>query len=181
MSATRSGPGEHAKAISPDTRGVLGKVRRFALGTTRTLWQVLGHLLLDGRRESRDAEVFSGIGFYARPRATDRAEAIVVFTGENAASPVVVATRNEDTRSAVAGGLAEDESAMFNSAAIVVVKANGTVEVRLAGGVAVALATLADVQAIRSALDGHSHTYVPGSGTATTTMWRGGMRAITSR
>lgn len=37
------------------------------------------------------------------------------------------------------------------------------VEIRSANGTAVKLATLADAQAIRGALDGHAHTYIPGS------------------
>lgn len=46
----------------------------------------------------------------------------------------------------------------------------GTIEARTQSGTAVALATLADVEAVQGAVDGHEHLYVPsGGGTALTT------------
>jgi hypothetical protein len=135
-SATRNGPGEWADTNAPDRRDLVGRIRRMAITlTSKALWQLVGHALPDGRKEPRTADVFSGIGFYARPRSSDRAEAMVLFPG-GAGHPVVVGTRNEDVRKAIAGGLAENESAMFNSLAIAVVKAIGTIELRSAAGVA---------------------------------------------
>lgn len=147
---TRSGPGEHNNAIGPTMRNALGALRRMAVKlTTKPSWQLLGHLL-DGVRETPLAEVFSGIGFYARPRASDRAEAAVIHVG-GASQPIIVATRNEDVRRQIAN-ISEDETAVFNSQAILVIKANGTVEIRAANGVAVPLVTRAEFL-------GHGHLF----------------------
>lgn len=140
------------KAFSRDTdptlRSLRGMVRRLAItATARVLWQLSGVRNLDGSTEAMSVEVFPGIGFYARPPAQARAEAIVVNAG-GANAPAVVATRDEDTRKAVAD-LAEDEAAMFNSQAVVHVT-GAHVDVRTPGGTAVALATLADVEALRT-------------------------------
>jgi len=58
---------------------------------------------------------------------------------------------------------------VYTDKALVHLKDDGTIEARSASGTAVPLATLADVQAIRDALNGHTHTYVPGGGAPTTT------------
>lgn len=115
-------------------REIKGAIRRMAVTlTSGTFWQVAGHLLLDPtKRETREAEVFSGIGFYARPKAGHNTDALVVYPG-GAANPVIVATRDEAARKTMAT-LAEDETAMFNSRAGAVVRANGTVEIRAVGG-----------------------------------------------
>jgi hypothetical protein len=83
---------------------------------------------------------------------------------------VAIATRDEKTRQALfaeAGELADDETAVYNSQCLVVLKADGSVEVRLAGGAAVSLATKADVDAIKDYLraqfdpaTGHTHKAV---------------------
>ena len=85
----------------------------------------------------------------ARPPAGVKPEAIAVSIAGNKAT-AIVATRDEATRQAVAGDLAEDETAIFNTQALVVVKADGTVEIRLAGGVASPLATKADLDKLRA-------------------------------
>jgi phage gp45-like len=146
-----------------------GQIRRGAVTlTSSTLWQVLGQRGGAGGDETWNIEPFTGIGIYARPPSSGNPEAIVVAIG-GAKTTAIVATRDEATRKLGAGDLAEGETCVFNDKARIIVKADGTVEIRLHGGVAIPLATLADVQAIRAALDGHSHTYVPGSGTPTTT------------
>lgn len=159
--STRSGPEEHAQAVSAGVRDVLGRVRRFAITlTTRALWQVAGHLLPDNETiETHNAPPFTGVGLYARPAADGNPEAIVVFVG-GPSNPVIVATRDEKTRAAVfaaAGELAPGEAAIYSPAAIIVAKADGTVEIRTPGGVAVSLATKADVQTIRDQLTAHTH------------------------
>lgn len=142
MSTTDATSREARAELSTDRRNTLGLVRRMAVKlTSGAFWQTLGHLLLDNTQEVRGAEVFSGIGFYARPKADHRAEAIVVFPG-GAANPIIVATRDEDARKAVAQ-LGADETAMFNSQTIIVVKGS-TVEIRTAGGTAHSLVTLAE-------------------------------------
>jgi phage gp45-like len=163
-SATRNGPAEHGDSVSSIVRELYGKVRRMAIGVTADLWQVIGHLLLDGKTEARDAEHFSGLGFYARPKAGSNPEAVVIFLGEGASSPTVVACRDEDVRRAVVGDLSEDETAMFNSSTVIICRSSGIVEIKAPGGVAEALATKADVQAVRDALHSHSHLYLAGPG-----------------
>lgn len=131
------------------------------------LWQLSGH---EGEVED-EVPVFSGIGFASRPpTGSDSAEAIVVYVEGAGSHPIVIATRDEDLRRALDAikDMAADEAAIFNSQARVHVKANGTVEVDDGSG-AVALATLADVQALRTSFNGHTHLYNPGPGGAIAT------------
>jgi phage gp45-like len=158
---------ELQRITDPVIRALIGAIRRMVVTvTSRALWQVTGYEI-DGTTETQQAEPFSGIGFYARPAASGKPEAIVV-SAAGAKSPAIVATRDEKTRAAVAGGLAADEAIVFSSAAVVHVRANGTVEIRTPGGSAVPLATLADVQALREAFNSHVHVLTiaaaPGSG-----------------
>lgn len=134
--------------------------------TEGVLWRVLGFLLEGGRREQARVEVFPGIGFYARPPASGKPEAIVLNVG-GAEHPVVVATRDEKTRAAAVADVAADESAQFNTAARVHVKADGTIEARTHGGVAIALPTMADIAALKAWADLHRHGD-PVSGLTTT-------------
>jgi phage gp45-like len=121
------------REVDPFYARVAGMIRRVAIGvTTRALWQLVGHRMPDGI-ETIPAEVFSGIGFYSRPPSTGSPEAVVVNVGD-AKTPVVVATRDEKTRAAVAA-LSADEAAVFNTKAILVVKAGGTIELRSLVGV----------------------------------------------
>lgn len=146
-----------AERTDPLVNRVAGMVRRMAIQTTaRALWQLIGYRNPDGTNETMPVEQFSGIGFYARPSAAGKPEAIVVMVG-GPTSPAIVATRDEATRARMADGLAADETAVFNSQAIVVVKANGTVEIRSKDGVAVPLATKADVDALRAWALAHAH------------------------
>jgi hypothetical protein len=151
---TRSGPGEHAAAIGPAMRDALGRIRRMAISvTSKALWQVLGHLLLDGSTEARDAEVFTGIGFYSRPSSSGKPEAIVVFPG-GPGNPVVVATRDEQTRKSAAGSIAENETAVFNTLAMMLIKAAGIIELRSIGGVATPPALKSDLDTLKAAISG---------------------------
>ena len=118
--------------------------------TSKVFWQLTGHRLPDGTKETRNAEVFSGIGFYARPNANHRAEAVVIMPS-GASQPIVVASRDEDARKAIAN-IAADETAMFNSATIILIKADGTVEIRTAAGTALNLATKQDLDILRGAI-----------------------------
>lgn len=151
---TRSGPAEHVAAVSAEAFKLAGMIRRFAVTlTSGTFWQLLGHLLLDGKPETHESEVFGGVGFYARPPAGSRPEAIAVSLA-GGGEPVIIATRDEQTRQAVAGELAEGETATFSDQTISVHKANGTIEHRSAGGTAELLALKADLQALRAAIEG---------------------------
>lgn len=133
------GPGDFAEAVSSVARDAMGRVRRMAVTLTNSaIWQVAGHVLLDKTRETRKAEVFGGIGIYARPPATGGTpEAIVVFPG-GPEQAIIAATRDEATRRAVfklAGEIADGETAIYSvaTAAVIILKANGTVEIRAAG------------------------------------------------
>lgn len=125
-------------------------IRRFRVAASAGVqWLLEGHEDLDGNLERDEVEVFSGIGFYARPAAGHRSEAIVALVGGEPGHPVVVATRDQDGVKAI-GDLAEDETASFTSKAIVKILADGSVEIRSLGGVAVPLATKDDLDALRN-------------------------------
>lgn len=138
---------EHlAQANDPRWRGVAGMLRRMLVRfTTKGIWQLDGYSRL---REVTLAEVFQGVGFWARPPAGVQVEAVVLQIG-GSDHPVVVALRDEATRKAVADALLADEAVQYNSLARVHVQADGTIEARSHGGTALALATKADLQALR--------------------------------
>lgn len=157
MSRTDNETEDWRREVSSSVRTGAAMIRRMAVTlTSGAFWRVVGHKLIDGKPETRDAEVFSGIGFYSRPKAGHQVDALVVFPG-GAANPIIIATRDEDARKAVAAGIAQDETIAFNSSTIVLVKANGTVEIRTAGGTATKLPTLADHNNLRDAFNAHVH------------------------
>jgi phage gp45-like len=169
---TYKSPHELANQGWPLERFVRGMIRRMAVTlTTGVLWQVRGYkggANATGGDETPNYEPFTGIGFYSTPPSSGKPEAIVTHYGSTKTG-AIVALRDEATRKVGAGDLAQGETCVYNDQARVIVKANGAVEIRLHGGVAVALATYADVKAVRDALDGHAHTYLPGTGTAALT------------
>lgn len=138
-----------AQATDPLRIRLAGMVRRFvvSIAGASSRWQLAGVKMPSGQ-EARNAEVFAGIGFFARPPAGGSPEAVAVMVGD-ANTPIVVAVRDEKTRAAVAGALGLDESMMFNTKAVLLIKGDGTLEARSVGGTAHALATKADVQALR--------------------------------
>jgi len=137
---------------SSERRSIAGMIRRMAVTLTEgSFWRVVGHLLLDGKREALDAEVFGTLGFYSRPKPSANAEAIVVFPG-GAANPVIIATRDEDMRKAQAQ-LEQDSALMCNRATLVLIRPNGTVEIRAASGSSAALPTMADFNGIVSIMN----------------------------
>lgn len=130
-------------------RALIRRLRVAASAGVR--WVLEGHEDAAGNLETEEAEVAPGVGFYARPRAGDRAEAIVVKVGGESGHPMVVATRNHDGIKRL-GQIAADETAVFNSIAHVTVKASGEIHIAAIGGIAAPLATLADLQALRTAI-----------------------------
>lgn len=145
---------------SPEAKSNASRIRRLAVSvTSRVFWQLLGYKSHESKQKGIDAENFSGIGFYARPKTSDKAEAVLVSVGD-ARHSVIIATRNEDVRKQIAN-LAENETAIFTSLSTVVIKADGTIEIRSKDGTALPLPTLADLQAVVDALDSHSHLYIP--------------------
>jgi phage gp45-like len=114
-----------------------GLVRRFAITLTEgTLWRMLGQRGGQGGDETRDLETFPGIGIYARPPSSGNPEAIALAVG-GAKHQVVVATRDEATRQAALGGdVQPGETCLYNGQGRIILKADGTAEIRLHSGVA---------------------------------------------
>lgn len=161
--STDNTPAEWLAANSTRYRAELGRVRRMLIGvTSRVLWQLIGHRGLDNKLETREAEVFGGAGMIARPGGRN-AEAIVVFTGEGASSPMIVAIRDQQMAAALAtaltgGELGTGEVAIGAGvegevAGLTHWKADGTIEHRSQAGAAVSLATKADLQRVITAID----------------------------
>ncbi len=146
-----------AERVSPEARGARGAIRRMLIRfTDKVRWQLAGHKV-DGVVESPPAEPFTGIGFYARPVEGGNAEAILASIGD-AQHAVIIATRDEDLRKLWADVLDKpDLAAMFNRSTIILINADGTVEIRSRGGTAVELAKASEVQALASAFYAHIH------------------------
>lgn len=163
MSRTDDTTRDTRDATSPEARGARGQVRRMKISLTgTTFWQVLGHLLLDGTREIREAEPFTGVGFFSRPAAGANAECAMVFHG-GSPNPIIVATRDEDLRKAVAK-LDADQTAIFNRSTIVLCHSNGTVEIRSPSGTAHQLALKSDVDNLASFISTMHMPVVGGGG-----------------
>lgn len=149
---TRSSSQERADQTGDLARRVAGIVRRMAVGVTSgTFWQVLGHELLDRTTETRDAEVFGGVGIVARPPSGTRAEAIVVFPG-GASQPMIVGARDLDTARSAVGELAEDETAIYTGKLVIKLRSDETVTICKVGGTPVELATKADLDKLMTAI-----------------------------
>lgn len=154
---------------SEQARRLAGTIRRMAVTitnivkdgvtTSSSFWQVIGHLLLDNStRETADAEVFPGVGFYARPPAGANAEAIVAFPG-GPSNPTIIASRDEATRKKAAGNALQDETFVFNSKVAIRLSSSGLIQCFLIGGpVPLQLALKSDVDAVITAHNVHKHT-----------------------
>jgi phage gp45-like len=150
---TWRGSEDFARETGEVLRLMRGMNRKVAITLTDgAKWQVVGQRGGQGGDETLRVEAFTGIGFYSRPPASGNPEAIATAIG-GAKTLALVAQRDEATRQAVVGDLAEGETAVYNDKALIVVKADGTVEIRLAGGVALPLATKQDLQILRSAIN----------------------------
>lgn len=155
---SRSTKEDLARERGPRERRSRGLTRRMRIRSTGgSQWQVTGYTFL-GHVETDNPEPFTGVGFYSRPRSSSRAEAVVITIGE-AQHRVIVATRDEDLRRLWKDELDEesDVAAMFNVTTIVLIKPDGTVEIRSQGGAAVSLAKLAELQALANHFYSHSH------------------------
>jgi len=125
------------RSLRARTGGVLpfveSLVRRMSLAaSSAVLWAVEGLVDAGGQVELDEAEVFPGIGFYARPKATDNAEVILLKVGGASDHAVIVATRNQDGIKRI-GALGEDETIVFTSKAAVKITAAGQVLVGAIG------------------------------------------------
>lgn len=166
-SRSRQGPEDLAKEVGVKARELAGLLRRMIVTRTRSaLWQITGHDLRDigGELETRDAEVFGGIGFASRPQEGGDAgavEAIVAFP-QGGKGPIVIGARQEAARRIVALDLEADETQMHGAigagGTIIRILADGTAEIRTAAGAAGSLMTKADGEALRSAIQGAATT-----------------------
>lgn len=144
---------ELAEAVDPARKRIEGLVRRVvtSIAGAKAIWQFTGVRQLDGSTETFSAEVFSGVGIFARPPSDVAAEAIVVMVGDGKV-PIAIAVRDEKTRQAMAGNFAPDETGLYNSQAIVHITSSGGIEARSKLGVALPLPTLADANALKAAI-----------------------------
>lgn len=143
---------DFARETDPLLLRLKTSIRRMAVSlTTKVLWQLVGHKLPDGTTETVNAEPFNGIGFYALPPSDGKPEAIVLQVG-GSQTLVIVGVRDEKTRAASAGSLKANESAMFNTLSIFIVKDDGVMEARSIHGAALAVAQNPDLAALVSTL-----------------------------
>lgn len=164
-----------AEAAKP-YRDAISMVRRMTIRVTSgAFWQVVGGLLIDQlTTEQHQAESFSGIGFYARPKSGANTDALVGFAG-GAENPIIVATRDEATRKRVAK-IGPDETAAFNTQSILHITKAGKILAYLAGHVAdaVGLAKVSELNNLRAfvmqqfAPAGHTHAVAGASTTVVT-------------
>lgn len=137
-----------AQSTNPTLVRAFGAIRRFAIALTDTaIWQVAGVLMPDGREAMR-AELFGSVGIFARPPTGAEVDAIGVMVGD-ATTPTLVGVRDEQTRAAVVGDLKPDETALYNSKALVHAKDDGRIQARSVGGTAKRLATVEDIENLR--------------------------------
>lgn len=153
-----------------------GAARRMAVEATAkaAIWTLTGVRNLANKLEPQGVEIFPNIGFYSRPAADGKPEAIILNIG-NAKLPVIVATRDEHAATAIRAALgtgkpAAGETIVFASTggAVVYLKNDGTVEIRTAGGTAHRLPTIEDHEAFVAWAKNHIHTS-GGAGNPTTT------------
>lgn len=166
-------PADHAKAGDPLHRKVAGMIRRIVVEFSSTgpfSRPVLGIWQLRGFRELKEvvkAEVFQGIGIWARPPAAaspaeiGNVEAVAVSVGDSD-HQVVIAMRDEPTRQKIAPKVAPNETLLHNTLVGVHCKADGTIHAETHAGTAVPLATLADLRALRKWIEVHVHGVVVG-------------------
>lgn len=160
MTRSRHTAAELAAAAGPAAARAAGRLRRMIVDRSLDIvWKLLGY---DEVSEVREADLYQQIGFHSRPAAGAEAEAIVANIG-GAGAPVIIATRNEAVRAQIAD-LDEDETAIFTSQSIVLIRADGAVEIRSAGGTALALIPLPVLEALRDVLV--AWTPAPGDGGA---------------
>lgn len=169
-------------ATNSAARMLLGSLRRMAVRvSSKPFWQSVGVLLLDNKtKETVEAEVFSGIGFYSRPKAGANAETLIGYFGDTS-NPVVIATRDEGLRSDMAK-LDEDETAIYNSKVSATATADGHFEIQSGpiGGAPERLPTWADIQALAARLEAvvvahntHTHAVVGTTAIITTSLVAG--------
>jgi hypothetical protein len=163
-----------------DRRNMIGMLRLMAIRvTSKPFWQGVGVRLVDGvTKETRAAPVFSGIGFYSRPRPGANAEGIMAHVG-GPENPCWIATRDEDLRNRAfpkSAPLDQDETAAFNAQAVMHITKAGKILAYLVGHLAdaVGLAKTSELNDLRAFVHaqfsgvGHGHPAPGGATTGTT-------------
>lgn len=172
MSSSDSTIEETRAENSVDRRNALGMLGRMAVRVTSgPFWQGVGALVF-GIPEKRQGEVFSGVGFYSRPAPGVNAEAIFGYP-YGPENPVIIATRDEDTRKRVAK-INQDETIAYNTVAALLVDKDGHIHAKLHNGTTKRLAFADDLNNLRGFVKqqffgaGHVHQVTGAATTATT-------------
>lgn len=155
VAGLRARTGQAAVAIDNLLRHMLVRAARGAV------WALTGLVDGDGNEEVEPAvPVYGQLGVWALPPSSGAPEVIVAHLGGKSGNPVVVAARDEATRRALEealGGLAPGETAVFGAGGVVLLRADGTVEIRSWTGTAKRLVTEDDLAAHRSWVAAHIH------------------------
>lgn len=164
---------DFATETSARLRRLDGMIRRLEfLIVDGSRWQVRGQRATaqtQGGDEVFYSTPFAGFGFYATPPASGSPEVVVASVG-GPKTTVVIAARDEATRLLVAGAIADQGSTcVYNDKAMILINPDGAVEIRLINGVAIPLATKADIDALASWSKAHVHLAPGGLTPAITT------------
>ena len=122
--------------------------RMVILAHDATEWLIEGFRDEADHVETRQAEVFPGIGILARPPTDGAAEAVVIAEGGSANHLLIVGTRDHKTAQAIIAqvGLAAGETIVYNALRVIKLTKDGDVLIGDPGG---------NFQAV--ALAGHTH------------------------
>lgn len=104
------------------------------------------------------AENFQPYGLSSVP--LPGAENVTIYPNGDRSHPLTIAV--SDRRYRPTGGTPGEVTLHNHVTARLVLKADGTVEIRSAGGTAIKLPTLADYNALRAAFNTHTHVYSAG-------------------
>jgi hypothetical protein len=159
VAAKRDIPGRVMRAL----HGMIRRVAVTAAGA-KGLWQLSGFEDDDAGVERFDDVEWFGGAIVMRPKGS--ASAIICNVGARDGHPVIIGARL-DYAPEIAAGEAALYTAQSSPQAMVLMKADGTIEARSTNGTAVALATKADMDTLRTWLAAHTHVGVTtGGGTS---------------
>ncbi len=144
--------------------GIIRRYRVLRTKSKRVNWTLEGHTDSDGNVEVENAEAFQEVGFFSRPKISDRAEAIAVKVGLRSNHPAIIATRSQDGVKRL-GKTSDDETIVFTSGLMVrITQADGKIYIGSIGGTFKALATKDDLDALADWVSSHTHTGVTTGG-----------------
>jgi len=144
-----------------------GMIRRLEVTATESPdWQLDGGFEgAEGDRDLFEAPMYGVAGVYARP--VGETDAILVNVGGQSGHPAVISVRDTATREAIddaLGGVAAGETVVYNAASVVVIRTDGTIEIRSKDGTALPLPTLKSLEALEQAFN--AWVVVPNDGGA---------------